>query len=366
MPSRSWKVAGFGRNVARSAICAPCFDGPFYHVSLCAGVVEKRQACRKVIDDIAPCVKQSCTYPLDSMNSDEFSLHHHEIKLELELFRRNGKAFQDFFEQIMQKADRSFQMIKPMGREGDWKADGYSTLTGTIYQCYAPEGLTGPKAAKKIKEDFDGARERWKDKMRRWVFVWSSERALPPQVVALLADLKREHPELIIEDIGRAGLWNVVRNLSLADRESILGVVPDVSTAPITTAAEIQVLMRHLGSRGFVLSEATDFDLTAIAEKLQRNRLSAAVIGTVKPAMPVAKLVGEFVTNMPDPNFSQIIAVDLAEKYSQLAASTDEPDVIFGNLVEYALGAHQLEPKFFWAAAGIISYYFELCDIFER
>ena len=64
-------------------------------------------------------------------------------------------------------------MIKPMGKEGDWKADGYSTNTGTIYQCYAPEDMTGAETAKKIVEDFEGARSRWQDKMRRWVFVWS-------------------------------------------------------------------------------------------------------------------------------------------------------------------------------------------------
>jgi len=139
-----------------------------------------------MFDVPARIVKQCGQYRFDSMNKEEFSLHYHEIKLEVELSRRTGKSFQDFFELIMQKADSSFVMIKPMGNVGDWKADGYSMQTGTIYQCYAPEELTGPKAAAKTREDFDGARTRWKEKMRRWVFVWSSERALPPQVVSEL------------------------------------------------------------------------------------------------------------------------------------------------------------------------------------
>jgi hypothetical protein len=300
------------------------------------------------------------------MNKEEFSFSYHEIRLELELFRRTGKSFQDFFEQVMQKADPSFQMIKPMGKEGDWKADGYSTKTATIYQCYAPEEMTGAEAAKKTTEDFNGAKDRWKEKMQRWVFVWSSERALPPQVAAALADLKGRYPSLVIDHMGRAGLWDVVKSLPLEDRETLLGFVPDLSDAPITTAAEIQVLMNHLASRSFVASDTTDLDLTAVAEKLQRNHLSAAITATVKPATPVAKLVRDFVTSMPDPAFSQAIAADLAEKYKQLAMSAGDPDVIFGNLVEYVLGVHRLELKFFWAAAGIITHYFELCDVFER
>jgi hypothetical protein len=86
----------------------------------------------------------------------------------------------------------------------------------------------------------------------------------------------------------------------------------------------------------------------------------------VRPAIPVVKLGREFVTSMPDPGFSQAIAVDLAGRYTALAASTNDPDVIFGSLVEYVSGEHRLEPRFFWAAAGIVTHYFELCDIFER
>ncbi|HUZ47228.1 MAG TPA: ABC-three component system protein [Terriglobia bacterium] len=266
----------------------------------------------------------------------------------------------------MQKADPSFVMVKPMGKEGDWKADGYSVNSKTIYQCYAPEEMTGPKAARKVEEDFAGARDRWDGMMQRWMFVWSSERALPPQVVAALASLKDAHLALDIGQMGRAGLWDIVKGLSLADRASLLGIVPDLSAAPMTTAIEIQVLVKHVGQQTPAMADTADLDLTAIAEKLQRNHLSEAVTNMVRPSMPVARLVDKFVTGMPEPGFSQAIALELAEKYKEFAASTDEPDVIFGSIIEYVLGEHHLEPKFFWAAAGIVTYYFELCDIFER
>src|ERR1022692_799120 len=149
------------------------------------------------------------------MTKEEFSLCHHELKLEVELYRRTGKSFQDFFEQIMQKADASFLMVKPMGREGDWKADGYSLRSATVYQCYAPEKMTGAEAARKVEEDFEGARSCWQDKMQRWVFVWSSHGPLPPQVVLALAELRSRYPSLRIDPMGREGLWAVVKGLSL-------------------------------------------------------------------------------------------------------------------------------------------------------
>ncbi len=300
------------------------------------------------------------------MTREEFSLSHHEIKLELELYRRVGRTFQDLFEQIMQKSDRSFLMVKPMGREGDWKSDGFSLNSGTVFQCYAPEELTGAEAARKVREDFVGGLAHWKEKMLAWTFVWSSERALPPQVVNVLTELKAAHPNVLIDHMGREGLWQIVKQLPLGDRIAILGPVPDPSEAPATTAAEIQILMRHLGKLTASLGEDSDFDLTAISEKLSRNHLSAAVANTVRPATPVARLVKEYVTKMPDPGFSETIALDLALKYRGLAEGVNDPDVIFGSLVEYVSGEQRNDPKFYWAAAGIVVHYFELCDIFER
>ena len=311
-------------------------------------------------------MKESRQYPSDLMTREELALTFHQLQFKVEVCNRTGKSFQDFFEQIMQLADSSFQPVKPMGKVGDWKSDGYSACSKTIYQCYAPEGLTGDKAAKKVKEDFQGAKERWKEKMRRWVFVWSSVAALPPQVVFAIAGLKAENPDIEIDDMGRTGLWKIVEGLSLSDRESILGIAPDLSDAPKTTAAEIQVLMKHLGSRQLAPTDSAEFDLTAVVEKIRRNGLSENVTAIVRPAMPVAKVVRDFVTSMPDPEFSEAIGSDLAHKYNEFAASMTEPDAIFGNLVEYVLGSHRFEPRLFWAAAGIVTHYFELCDVFER
>ena len=86
----------------------------------------------------------------------------------------------------------------------------------------------------------------------------------------------------------------------------------------------------------------------------------------VMPSVPVANLVPSTFRECLTQAYSHGITLKL-QKYSRsFAASAGDPDVIFGSVVEYVLGEHRLEPKFFWAAVGIVTYYFELCDIFER
>src|SRR5258708_2956507 len=122
------------------------------------------------------------------MTESEFGLHYHQLLFKNACHERKGAEFQRFFEQIMQKHDPSFLPVKPSGKEGDWKSDGFSQDTGAVYQVYAPEEMTHLKAAQKIQADFVGARLKWADKMKEWIFVWSSHEALPPQVVAALQD----------------------------------------------------------------------------------------------------------------------------------------------------------------------------------
>jgi len=81
------------------------------------------------------------------MNPEEFGQHYHSIVFKNVCHERKGAAFQSFFEAIMHKRDRSFISVKPAGRAGGWKCDGYSSANATVYQCYAPEELTAAKAA---------------------------------------------------------------------------------------------------------------------------------------------------------------------------------------------------------------------------
>ena len=76
---------------------------------------------------------------------------------------KNGREFQTFFEDIMQKAFPDFQKIKPYGREGDSGNDGYIKKLGTYYQVFSPNtpSIKEIEAAKKLKDDFEKLKNGW-------------------------------------------------------------------------------------------------------------------------------------------------------------------------------------------------------------
>jgi hypothetical protein len=300
------------------------------------------------------------------MTPDEFGRHYHYLVFKDACHERKGAAFQTFFEAIMHKHDASFIAVKPSGKQGDWKCDGFSATSGRVYQCYAPEGLTAAKAVKKVNEDFSGALAYWKKEMVGWVFVWSAHDALPPQVLKALEDIRAGDHGVAIDDWSREHLWVLVKALPQDIRIELLGHIPQVGVAPDMTAAEIKTLLTFLTARELTIDSA-NFDLTDISEKLQKNGLSASVRALVTPAVPIARIVQSYLARHPDPDYSSRAARALVEEYQQLAASgLKDADEVFWKIVQYVASHDLNDPKRFWAALGIVSHYFELCDIFER
>jgi hypothetical protein len=154
----------------------------------------------------------------------------HQLLFRLKCADSKDIAFQKFFECVMQKHDKAFMPVKPAGPEGDWKCDGYSASSQTVYQCYAPNELRSGKTSRKVRDDFAGAEQKWGEKMKHWAFVWNGD-ALPPQVVATLAEIAAEYKGRVsVEQIGPENLWNeVVSKLSKTDLDDLLGEVPSSS-----------------------------------------------------------------------------------------------------------------------------------------
>lgn len=302
------------------------------------------------------------------MNQAEFAIHYHSMMFRIACHEKKGSEFQSFFERIMQKYDSSFISVRPSGQQGDWKCDGFSQMSGTVYQCYAPKDLelSDQQAAVKIKTDFDGAKIKWPKEMKQWTFVWSGDGILPPQATQALLQLKADNVGFPIEDIGREGLWKIVESLPVRDRVELLGVVPEISEATETTAAEVQTLLNYLSKQQIDVLE-DNLDLTEIAEKIRKNKLSSDVQALIQTAIPVARVAQDYTKRHPDPDFQAIIANILARKYKDLVLSGEtDPDVIFWSIVKYVSHGEFSHPKSFWAAVGIVTLYFQLCDIFER
>jgi hypothetical protein len=291
------------------------------------------------------------------MNDQEFELHFHRLRFDNECLRRTGMAFQSFFEEIMSRAQPTFVTVKPWGRDGDRKCDGLVTATGTLFQVYAPEQMKVPQTKAKMESDFKGAADGWSD-MRRWIFVWSALNAgLPAELISCLQGIQNDHPDIDIANWGREQLWKVVaEQLSREQRGSLLGAVPRAESANTTTAVEIKTVLNFLSEQPVGPDPDDSFDVTDLRPKLEKNRLSPEIETLAGRAIPLAREVERYVNGSYDGQLSS----------RELTAMGVTGDQAFIDLIDFSNGDSGRPERFFWGAAGIVTYYFQICDIFER
>jgi len=301
------------------------------------------------------------------MDGQEFDLYFHRLRFDNECFRRTGTSFQSFFEDIMSRAQPTFVTVKPWGRDGDRKCDGIITETGTVFQVYAPERIKVPETKAKIETDFEGAVEGWPD-MRGWIFVWSAlNDGLPPELLQCLLTIQSGHPSLAIANWDREQLWKVVvEQLNNEQRVSLLGPVPRVESANATTAVEIQTVLNFLSDQPVGPEPDDSFDITDLKPKLEKNRLSPEIETLAGRALPIAQEVERYVNGSYDGQLSSRVGSRLIARYRELTALGVSGDQAFIDLVDFSTGDRGRPETFFWGAAGIVTYYFQICDIFER
>lgn len=131
----------------------------------------------------------------------------YDMKFDLEFQSKTANEFQSFFSQVMSaRYPGDFIATRPWGQSGDQKCDGYILSTGTFYQVYAPDDLDAKSAVTKMQKDFAGALDKWKEKIRVWVFVHNAKVGVPPHVLQQLTTFKRDNPGIVFSHIGKIEL----------------------------------------------------------------------------------------------------------------------------------------------------------------
>lgn len=83
----------------------------------------------------------------------------------LRIHESNGSAFEDLFCDVMRASNKEFRKVKPQGRIGDRKNDGFIPSAGKYYQVYSPQSPFGNPASpvSKLEEDLNGLIEYWRN-----------------------------------------------------------------------------------------------------------------------------------------------------------------------------------------------------------
>ncbi len=288
---------------------------------------------------------------------------YYESRFENRFLRAKGTAFQDLFEQLMGLAHKAdFMASRPWGNRGDRKSDGFLKSEKCLFQVYAPNEMTEAKAIKKIKEDFEGAKQYWRKHFNKWVFVHNAVSGLPPHVQKLLLDFEQANSGIKLESWGIEELRTVFRKIGDDDLVTWLGAVPTDETMANLGFQDLQPILESIATTS---KPSHDKVKDVPAKKIEANALSESVATLLKGGMGKAPLVEDFFQNWHDETLGERIAKAFKVKYHEFRENLT-PNQIFMELQTWAGGDDRGTPEHQLAVLTVLAYYFERCDIFEE
>lgn len=151
----------------------------------------------------------------------------------LRVHESDGQAYEDLFVKIMQYARPKFRPVKPCGKVGDRKNDGFDSEAGAYFQVYAPEDIRKAprKALTKLKGDFKGLKAFWDGiyKVKQYFYVVNDKyQGVSPGVEKQIAAIKTKHKlessGLVLAKDLEDALFGLPANVIIA----IVGHVPSI------------------------------------------------------------------------------------------------------------------------------------------
>lgn len=296
--------------------------------------------------------------------------------MKLRILEAKATEYQRLFERVMSYAFPEFTPIKPYGRIGDRKNDGYIHSQGLFFQVYAPEkpeaDSSAVSAASKAACDFEGLKKGWSQNtpVREFRFAYNDEyRGSPPPLEEALAKIRSQH-KIEARTFLAKDLEDVA--LGLADDQlfDVIGAV--VLEDQYFEAVDFGVLaevVKHVHSQQVAVS--ADGVLTApdFKEKIQFNGLSSPVASLLTVGSFQSEAVADFFS-MNSEFARQSLRNQLSGLYERSRtrfsdrASDEVGDLVFFDLLKLMTPAGPgAAPQ--QAAIVVMAFYFEACDVFE-
>jgi len=295
---------------------------------------------------------------------DKYTRSWYENTFKLNFLQKKGAEFQNFFSDLMEKKypNGDFRRVRPWGRTGDRKNDGYLKSEKTLFQVYAPNEMKETETLTKIDEDFHGALPHWKDYFDKWIFVHNDLQGLSPGITAKLLDLDKAHKDVTIKPWGFEDLRRRLFELSEEDIAVLLGQAPSQKDFLQVGFADLQVVLKTIARQ----TAPAKLDLRRVPrEKIEINKLSEDTENLINAGRLKSPLVGKFLKQYPDPEYGDQIVQTFKTQYDELRKAQLDPDSIFRELQIFAGGEIMREPKHQAAVLAVLAYLFDQCDIFE-
>ncbi|MBM7073533.1 hypothetical protein JQC92_16080 [Shewanella sp. 202IG2-18] len=295
---------------------------------------------------------------------DDISRAWYGVHIELALLKKNEQEYEDFFCKVMKlKYSDNFQLIKAAGRDGDGKADGYLIPEKCVYQSYAPSsGFNKSKLLNKIEGDFKGAKEKWGNRLDKWVFLHNSQEGLPKYGLDLILELRDLNPTIeITPPWGPSEVKELILSLTDVQLFELFGPAPTQQDIVSLTHEPIKTLFRAMSGK---VAKKIDIGPVSV-DKLEFNKLSDDVEVLLTAGRRKEKLVEDLLLNWPDPEYGENLAESFRNKYKLLSLEMTSPDKVFAGLRSFS-GGESDDISAQVSSLAVLSYFFERCDIFEN
>lgn len=292
----------------------------------------------------------------------------------VQFLKTRGMEFQRLVERVLNAAFPTvFSVIKPKGPRGDLKSDGFIHSRGALLQVYAPDNLNIREIEKKIRADFEGAKELWRSQMREWIFVLNNEDGygVDAEVHRLLATIQDENPAIQLILWSFPQLFELIERLPEHKVQELLGSYPydQDDRPPPPDVRFIRDILDKLAKR--VGSLPPESNLNPVpADKLRHNRLSDVAADDLRRGMIWSRALETYWNASPINDLRTKTAALLSFEYSKAKNkyndTEDTPDYILSDLRQFLYEDRISDSRYNAAVNVILAHFFESCDIFER
>lgn len=297
---------------------------------------------------------------------DPLKLSFYRLAAENAFWKLRRTAFQDWFGDIMLRRFPD-DYLKIRLSKGDGGLDGYRLSTQTVYQVFAPREYSPREIVRKIQGDFKLAKKTLAESrlvMNEWVFVHNDPDDLAHEVVAELAKLQRDNPDIIIRRWELTAIWNEISQLPENELIDLFGVAPTLEMLERLCYQDIIPVIEHLATGQAPPLPPTD---PPSLRKLEFNDLSPERADFVIRGRVKQGLVESYLNEMPDDDKPEAIAQAFRDKYASLKDAGFNADRVFDELWLFTGGqAFASDPVRFAAVMTVLAFYFDNCDIFEN
>lgn len=296
------------------------------------------------------------------------------MMFENRLLRADGDAFEDLFCDLMKERFPGFQKVKPYGKIGDKKNDGFIEEEGKFYALYGPEDITKDVttryASTKAKSDVEGLITNWSAsyELKEVFFVVNDKgNGLPAPIHEIIKQLNSSYENIKVSPLTFKDIVNIFEGLEVIKMQKILGSFIPTCDIELIQFDALGDIVQYLFSNwpNFIMKDPKvwkEFD-----DKIRVNGLNntghlletgSYCVGTVEEFLrkntgyKVQLLKGIFVNIYEE---SKVAIPDTHEHYAD-------------NRLLYVLEKASPDvnnPTIKNAMIGLLAYFFEKCDIFE-